>query len=386
LAIALFIVWAPAVRWDQPELLIALAAIAGVGFFAELRLKSAVAVYFDATPVVALLALAIAGPLPALLVWAVPDAMSRLLFRQDRLVTPGMVITISSFALAVLAGEAVLQLASAHAAGAELAALYAAGLVMEAVNFAVAPLNFAPFYEGSRRGAILRAERDLAPALLAMLALGVAAFALLPVLGVFALALLAAVVMLPQLALGLLVRARSVRALSRARATELYSASIADALDLPERDRTIIACTAELLSDADPGDPSGRWRFEDVPEIVQAALHVDERWDGRGHPGGLPGAHTPLASRVVSVARAWSDLTAAGTVELSHKEAILGISTKAGAQFDPAIVEAAAQVVAEEQAFLRQPDFQPRLHNLPLPVGMRRERVPAALARLTQPA
>ena len=78
-------------------------------------------------------------------------------------------------------------------------------------------------------------------------------------------------------------------------------------------------------------------------------------------------------------------MTAAETPKLPHAEAILGLSARSGSEFDPRIVEAAVQVVAEEQAFVRDPGFQPRLHRLPLPRSVRRTRMPAVLARLAEP-
>ncbi len=76
-ALVLFVLVAPPAAWDQPVLLGALMAIAAIAFLAEVRLKVAAGAYFDASIVLALLALAIAGPLPARLVWIVPDAISR---------------------------------------------------------------------------------------------------------------------------------------------------------------------------------------------------------------------------------------------------------------------------------------------------------------------
>jgi hypothetical protein len=86
------------------------------------------------------------------------------------------------------------------------------------------------------------------------------------------------------------------------------------------------------------------------------------------------------------VARAWSELTASGTVELTHRQALRELAFRAGSEFDPAAVAAAERVVAAEQAFARSPDFEPRLHRLPLPGGLRQVRLPALLARLAEPA
>ncbi len=387
-ALVLFVLVAPPAAWDQPVLLGALMAIAAIAFLAEVRLKVAAGAYFDASIVLALLALAIAGPLPALLVWIVPDAISRFVIRQDHLLSPGLVATVSSFALAVLAGYGALQLAGAPSMVAATPALYTTGLLMYAVNFLFARLNFAPHYQGYRPSVLIRSEfLEMMPPFAAMLALGVVTAALIEPLGVFALAPLALVVVLPQLALAHLGRDRSVTRLSRPEATTVYAAAIADVLRLPRLERRTVADAADLLARTDPEAPAAdNWRLEDPHPAIMAAFHVHERWDGTGRPAGLHGAWTPLPSRVLAVAQAWSELTAGGTLELSHSEAMLDLSLRAGEELDPAIVKAADQVVAEEQAFIRAPGFQPRLHRLPLPRTVRRAKLPTVLAYLTRPA
>jgi hypothetical protein len=391
LAVALFVLLSPPGAWDQPVLLGALAAIAAISFLAEARLKTAaapLAAYFDASIVLALLALAVMGPLPALVIWIVPDAISRLVIRQDPLCSPGLVATVSSFALAVLAGYAVLELAAPPSVVAATPALFTAGLVMYAVNFIFARLTFAPLYQGYRPSVLIRTEfLDMFAPFVAMLMLGLATVALIGPLGVLALAPLAVVVVLPQLALAALSRDRSVARLSQPEATQLYAAAIADVLALPRRERRTIGCAAAVLARSSPEElQADRWRLEDLHDGILAALHVNERWDGTGWPAALPGAWTPLSSRVLAVARAWSDLTAAGTVELSHSEALLDLTLRAGEELDPEVVTAAEQVVAEEQGFVREPGFQPRLHRLPLPRPVRRAKLPTVLAHLTRAA
>ena len=400
-AIALFVLLSPPATWDQPVLLGALIAIAAIAFLAEVRLKIAAGAYFDASIVLALLALAIAGPLPALLVWIVPDAISRFVIRQDHLLSPGLVATVSSFALAVLAGYGALQLADAPSMVAATPALFTTGLLMYAVNFLFARLIFAPYYQGYRPSVLIRSEfLEMMPPFAAMLALGVATAVLIGPLGVFALAPLALVVVLPQLALAHLGRDRSVTRLSRPEATTVYAAAIADVLGLPRQERRTVADAAALLARPSPEARQPelcigsrqrellgvRWHLEDPHPAILAAVHVNERWDGTGGPAGLAGAWTPLPSRVLAVAQAWSELTAGDTLELSHSEAMLDLSLRAGEELDPAIVKAADQVVAEEQAFIRAPGFQPRLHRLPLPRVVRRAKLPTVLAYLTRPA
>ena len=73
-------------------------------------------------------------------------------------------------------------------------------------------------------------------------------------------------------------------------------------------------------------------------------------------------------------------------MELSHSEALLDLTLRAGEELDPEIVNAAEQVVAEEQGFVRSPGFQPRLHRVPLPRPVRRAKLPTVLAHLTERA
>ena len=385
-AAATFVLFAPHSRWGQPVMIFAFAAIAAIAFLAEARLKVTAAAYFDASFIVALLALAIAGPLPALLVWVLPDLLSRFVLRRDPMLSPGLVATLSSLVLAVLAGALVLELSAAPELPATAPALFSAGIVMWAVNFAVARLAFAPWFQGFAPSALIRAEfLELTPAVLAMLAIGVGIAMLIPAIGVGALAPLALVVALPQLGLAWMARARSVARLSRLEATKLYVSALADVLELsaPERRKTI--CAADLLDGAaDQGERA--WRKVDPSAVAEVVFHAGERWDGGGSPAGLRGGWAPVEARVLAVARAWSELTASGTVELTHRQALRELSFRAGSEFDPAAVAAAQRVVDAEQAFARSPDFEPRLHRLPLPGELRQVRLPALLARLADPA
>ena len=189
-------------------------------------------------------------------------------------------------------------------------ALYTTGLLMYAVNFLFARLTFAPFYQGYRPSVLIRSEfREMMPPFAAMLALGVVTAVLIGPLGVFALAPLALVVVVPQLALAHLGRDRSVTRLSRPEATTVYAAAIADVLGLPRRSGarspTRRRCWPTRAPSALEAD---RLRLEDSHAAVLAAFHVHERWDGTGWPAGLrrrldaPGQ--PRARRRASVERA----------------------------------------------------------------------------------
>ena len=77
-----------------------------------------------------------------------------------------------------------------------------------------------------------------------------------------------------------------------------------------------------------------------------------ERYDGSGHPDGLVGEAIPLGARVIAVAVAFAALTAQRPYRpaLSPSEALAELRRCSGTQFDPGVVEALAQDLAEEAA------------------------------------
>ena len=97
-----------------------------------------------------------------------------------------------------------------------------------------------------------------------------------------------------------------------------------------------------------------------------------EWWNGRGGPIGLRGEGIPLAARVIAVADAWSALTATGTPQIGHEEALAHLDSAAGARLDPAVVGAARAVIAQERVTAAEPAPEPRLHRLRLPGPLRR--------------
>ena len=148
---------------------------------------------------------------------------------------------------------------------------------MWAINFAVARLAFAPFYQGYRAAPLIRDEFfDLAPAVLGMLVVGVAAAVGVEAFGLLALAALALVIVVPQVALERIAESDSAARLARADAMRLYTAAIADVLEIPRDQRRELACAADLVhAAADPIDARGLdWREADVSRIAFLALHT----------------------------------------------------------------------------------------------------------------
>jgi hypothetical protein len=135
---------------------------------------------------------------------------------------------------------------------------------------------------------------------------------------------------------------------------------------------------AGVLAAAQRRPPTG-----DPIEYLHATAHdrgaanldaqmISERWDGGGGPIGLRHDAIPPASRILAVAEAWSALTAHGSQQLGHHEALAHLQADAGARLDPAVVRAARAVIAQERVTATEPAPEPRLHRLRVPAPLRR--------------
>ena len=241
----------PASDWGDPVMIAALCAVSALAYLAEARLKFGALAFYGATFIAAFVALIVAGALPALLVWVVPDLISRYLLRREPRFSPGLVATISSYALALLAGSALIQMAGEPAGTAAAPTLYAVGVAMWTINFCFARLTFAPFYQGIPPAVLIRDEfAALAPTALGMLLVGVIAGLAAAAVGVLALLPLAAVICVPQMVLEQMVSSEPVGRLDRPAATRLYSEAIADVLHLSRPQRREIACAAGMIDAA----------------------------------------------------------------------------------------------------------------------------------------
>jgi diguanylate cyclase (GGDEF)-like protein len=81
-------------------------------------------------------------------------------------------------------------------------------------------------------------------------------------------------------------------------------------------------------------------------EIVRSS---HERWDGAGYPDRLTGGDIPLGSRIIAVCDAFDAMISARpyAATMSRQEAIRELVRCSGTQFDPAVVEAFADVQAD---------------------------------------
>jgi putative two-component system response regulator len=76
------------------------------------------------------------------------------------------------------------------------------------------------------------------------------------------------------------------------------------------------------------------------------ALTHHERWDGSGYPGGLAGDDIPIAGRIVALADVFDALTHARPYKPAWRvqDAVAEIKRAGGAQFDPVLVDAFAEL------------------------------------------
>ena len=88
-------------------------------------------------------------------------------------------------------------------------------------------------------------------------------------------------------------------------------------------------------------------------EMIRAS---HERWDGGGYPDGLAGEEIPLGARVIAVCDAFDAMVSERPYKraLSEQDALAELRRCAGHQFDPAVVHAFEQVVAQPGARRRR--------------------------------
>ncbi|MDQ3740106.1 MAG: diguanylate cyclase, partial [Actinomycetota bacterium] len=86
-----------------------------------------------------------------------------------------------------------------------------------------------------------------------------------------------------------------------------------------------------------------------LSDVATAVRHEHERWDGRGYPDSLSGEDIPLASRIVLTCDAYNALVSDRPYRrrLSDATAEAELRRCAGTQFDPKVVDALLECIAE---------------------------------------
>jgi putative nucleotidyltransferase with HDIG domain len=91
-----------------------------------------------------------------------------------------------------------------------------------------------------------------------------------------------------------------------------------------------------------------------LPPVDLYVLHHHERWDGTGYPHQLAAAEIPFGSRVILVADAFDALTTDRSYRagISIEAAMDELRTEAGRQFDPLVVSALHDLLAQRDDFV----------------------------------
>lgn len=84
--------------------------------------------------------------------------------------------------------------------------------------------------------------------------------------------------------------------------------------------------------------------------VVPLVLYHQEEYDGTGYPSGLSGEAIPLEARIVAVIDAYDAMTSDRIYRkaLEKEQAVAELKRCSGTQFDPKVVEAFTQVLAEQ--------------------------------------
>jgi putative nucleotidyltransferase with HDIG domain len=85
------------------------------------------------------------------------------------------------------------------------------------------------------------------------------------------------------------------------------------------------------------------------PQVANAVRHHHERWDGQGYPDHLAGRRIPLPARIVALSDALESVLSSrrGGEPPSLIEAFERLSPEAGRAFDPNLVDALRNVIAQ---------------------------------------
>jgi hypothetical protein len=364
---------APRSSWDAPVALLALAVMAVVVDRHDVPLPSGIR--FDGLIAVSLITVALAGPIPALAVALTPMIVNGV-SGHERLLRAGNLANLAAYGWYTLAGSVLLQVAvDDPASPSAVGWLVVAGVVMQLVNWAIGPAIYGPLWLGHPFRVFVDLLVDTIGAGMVMIALAAGCVLLVGPIGVLALIVFAAIAVLPGSFLTYAARSRPVARLDHAVATKQYALALAMHLKRSRRDRRHLArVIAASQSQSATGDPIDYIRATAValrPVTVDAQLST-EWWNGNGTPIGLRGDAIPIAARILAVAETWSSLTARGSAQLGHHDVLERLKADAGKRFDPAIVRAAAAVVAQERVTSSAPAPAPDMHRLRVPAPLRR--------------
>lgn len=368
-----FLLIAPPSRWNA-GLLVVLGVLAVIADRSEVPVVGGVG--FDGLIALTLVAVALTGPLPAVEVIVLPWVANVLTGRQ-RALRAGALANLVGYAWPAILAALVLRTAGIEdpTEPGALGWLMAAGFVLYTVGWAIHPLVYGTLWLGQPFQRLVQALVDMFPAAAIMLALAAMTVVLSAPLGLVALAMFAIIAILPQTYLTYAARTRPVARLDPATATRRYAHAIGLQLGLTRGERRHLADVVAIAQRRPPTGDAIDYvcsMLDDPSRANYDAQTITEWWNGSGAPLRLRGDGIPRAARVAAVAQTWAALTARGTPQLSHRDALEHLQAVAGARLDPAVVRAADAVIGQELVTVEQPAPEPRLHHLRVPTRVRR--------------
>ncbi|MEX0993873.1 MAG: HD domain-containing phosphohydrolase [Solirubrobacterales bacterium] len=365
---AVLFLFAPSSHWS-PQVVFAVLLVAGsLSYSGSMPLRGSEAA-IDAGACVSALALVFLGPLPALCVIWIPDAM--MILSGKRLVTSlanlldGLASVLVGCLILVAFGlTAPLQFDNPAA----YLALLLVCLGYVAVTYFPGIVIVDVLSDGLAFWPVVR--RDFPNTILTEIAMCGAtvliAFAYWKV-GIVGLLLVVGLVMLPRLLIPLMWRSKPIAELELTDATAVYAESLGGVLALDRSRARVLGDAATHL-----GGRAAVSNVDDFQDVMHIVLYCREDWDGEdGFPGVLSGKDIPIESRVLRVAEAWASLTARGTAVLAPEHALGELMAQAGKEFDPEVVAAARQIVQDDL--------------LPVPSSTAREQALAKRSHKTAP-
>src|SRR5215210_665544 len=99
-------------------------------------------------------------------------------------------------------------------------------------------------------------------------------------------------------------------------------------------------------------------RIEGYGPVADIVLSHHERMDGRGYPFGLSGDHIPLGSRILAAADTYDVMTARDSYRdpVSSEEALAELRRAAGSQLDPLVVDVFVEMIERHGVAFRHTD------------------------------
>lgn len=119
-------------------------------------------------------------------------------------------------------------------------------------------------------------------------------------------------------------------------------------------ERPFNALSAETRGEVIKHPARGEMLLMPIQQLAGAALlvrHHHEQFDGRGYPDGISGLSIPLGARILAVANDYDALQIGTLVtgRLSPADALRYLVANRGARYDPTVVDAFGELLAESQ-------------------------------------